>query len=256
MRFGAAASLAALVCAALASAACGNGGLFRQYEYEEDVYLSLDGSATVYVNSSLAALDALRGATFDTAPSARFSRDQVRAFFTTPVTRVVSVSDSRRGNRRFAHVRMDVRDVRRLAEAAPFAWSSYQFALEDGRYVYRQDVGAAAPEAAPGVHAVNWTGAELVAFRLHLPSDVVDHNAGDANHKRGNILVWEQTLADRLQGRPLAAGRADGNRVDPLQHPLAVRSRATRRRRHVRVGHLVDHAARRQAGPHVRRLHA
>jgi len=202
MRFGAAISLAALVCAALALAACGSGGLFRQYEYEEDSYLSLDGSAVVYVNSSLAALDALRGATFDTAPSARFNREQVRAFFTTPVTRVVSVSDSRRSNRRVAHVRMDVPDVRRLAAAPPFAWSSYHFALENGRYVYRQDIGAATGTAVSGV---DWTGTELVAFRLHLPSDVGDeHNAGEANHLRGNILVWEQTLTDRLHGRPVA----------------------------------------------------
>ena len=27
------------------------GGFFRQYEYEEEVYLSLDGTATVYVNA-------------------------------------------------------------------------------------------------------------------------------------------------------------------------------------------------------------
>jgi hypothetical protein len=201
MRFVAATSLAALVCAALASTACGNGGLFRQYEYEEDVYLSLDGSATVYVNSSLAALNALHGASFDTDPAARFRRDQVQAFFSTPVTHVASVSDSRRNNRRFAHVRVEAPDVRRLSEAAPFAWSSYRFALENGRYVYRQDVGPPVAKAVPGV---NWTGSEIVAFRLHPPSDVREHNAGEANHLRGNILVWEQPLADRLRGRPLA----------------------------------------------------
>jgi hypothetical protein len=205
MRFVAATSLAALVCAALASTACGNGGLFKQYEYEEDVYLALDGSATVYVNSSLAALDALRGATFDTDPAARFRRDQVQAFFTTPVTHVVSVSDSRRDNRRFAHVRVEVRDVRRLSEAAPFAWSSYRFALENGRFVYRQDVRDPVGLPVKTVPGVNWTGSEIVAFRLHPPSDVGnEHNAGDANHLRGNILVWEQPLADRLRGRPLA----------------------------------------------------
>ena len=44
--------------------ACGSGaGLFRQYEYEEEMYLSLDGTATVYVNSSVPALNALRGST-------------------------------------------------------------------------------------------------------------------------------------------------------------------------------------------------
>src|SRR3954464_12453977 len=104
----------ALALACALSICCGSGrglgsnSLFRQSEYEEDVYLSLDGSATVYVNGSLAALDALRGAPFEAAPTARFNRDQVYAFFTTPVTHVVSVSNSRRSNRRFAHVRLDV----------------------------------------------------------------------------------------------------------------------------------------------------
>ena len=42
-----------------------------------------------------------------------------------------------------------------------------------------------------------------MAFRLHLPSDIVDTNVPPENHKRGNILVWEQALADRLRGEPL-----------------------------------------------------
>ena len=64
------------------------------------IYLSLDGSATVYVNSSVPALDALRGASLDTSPTARLDRDAVRRFYTTPVTRVVQVSQSRRSGRR------------------------------------------------------------------------------------------------------------------------------------------------------------
>jgi hypothetical protein len=36
-----------------------------------------------------------------------------------------------------------------------------------------------------------------------MPSAVVYHNAGAANLRRGNILVWEQTLSDRLNGVPL-----------------------------------------------------
>ena len=43
------------------SVACRGGILGKQYEYEEDLYLSLDGTATLVVNSSLAALVALRG---------------------------------------------------------------------------------------------------------------------------------------------------------------------------------------------------
>jgi hypothetical protein len=56
---------------------------------------------------------------------------------------------------------------------------------------------------------VGWTGSELVAFRLHLPSRIRDHNARDLEEdvpsdiQRGNILAWEQHLADRLDGRPI-----------------------------------------------------
>jgi hypothetical protein len=63
-------------------AACGGTNLFRQYEYEEDIYLALDGSATVYVNSSIAALDALHGTAFDTNPATRGAVDAVRAYYT------------------------------------------------------------------------------------------------------------------------------------------------------------------------------
>ena len=39
----------------VSTVACGGAtSIFRQYEYEEEMYLSLDGTATVYVNSSLA----------------------------------------------------------------------------------------------------------------------------------------------------------------------------------------------------------
>src|SRR3977135_381528 len=106
MRRGAALVLATAI-AAIATA-CGGASLFRQYEYEEEIYLSLDGSATVYVNSSLAALNALRGTSFDTSPAARFDRDAVARFFSSDNTRVGRVSQSRRNNRRFAHVRLDV----------------------------------------------------------------------------------------------------------------------------------------------------
>ena len=191
---------AALIATMLAGVACGRSDIFRQYEYEEEVYLSLDGYATVYVNSSVAALDALRGASFDPAPNARFDREGVRKFFSTPVTRVLQVSNSRRNNRRFIHVRMDVTDVRRLGEAAPFAWSSYRFAPEGDNYLYQQTVG---PAVAKDVGKINWTGQELIAFRLHLPSTALEHNAGEENHRRGNILVWEQPLADRIRGQPL-----------------------------------------------------
>jgi hypothetical protein len=191
---------AVILLVAALSGSCGGAGLFRQYEYEEDMYLSLDGSATIYVNSSIAALNALRGTSFDTNPSATIDRGAVRNYFSTPVTRVTRrPALSRRSNRRFVHVRVDVDDIRRLPEAAPFAWSSYRLVEQGRAYDYEQTVGAAAGKPV----AASWTGSEMTAFRLHVPSDVLGSNAGSGNLKRGNILVWEQPLRDRLRSVPL-----------------------------------------------------
>ena len=184
---------------------CGGVGLFRQYEYEEEMYLSLDGTATMYVNASIAALDALRGVSFDTTPATPVDRDGIRAYFSTPNTHVTWVRQSRRSGRRFVHVRLEVDDVRRLSAAQPFAWSSYRFGRADNLFTYQQMIG---PSAGKTVGNVGWTGRELVAFRLHLPSKIEYHTRNPAdpdvdNFMRGNILVWEQTLADRLRGAPL-----------------------------------------------------
>src|SRR5437867_3278457 len=114
---------AAVVLLAVVESACiGGGGLFRQYEYEEEMYLELDGSATMYMNSSIPALNQLRGTSFDARPTTRIDRDAIRAYFTTPVTHVTRVTTSRRSGRQFVHVRLDVDDVGRLGSAAPFAW--------------------------------------------------------------------------------------------------------------------------------------
>ena len=98
------------------------------------------------------------------------------------------------------HVRLAVDDVRRLAQVTPFSWSSYQFDRSGDVFVYRQAVG---PPGARAAAFSGWTGKELVAFRLHLPSKIEEHNTLPENHKRGNILVWEQSLSDRLRGVPL-----------------------------------------------------
>jgi hypothetical protein len=188
-------------------AACGGtASLFRQYEYEEEIYLSLDGAATVYVNSSLPALNALRGTAFDTSPADRVDTAAVRTYYSTPATRVVRVTQSRRNNRRFVHVRLDVDDITKLGDVAPFAWSKYQFRRDGDQFKYLQAVG---PAAAKYVGNVGWNGSEIVAFRLHLPSRIRYHNTG-GEVGRGNILVWEQPLAARLRGEPVVRDLTSG----------------------------------------------
>ena len=191
----------------VAAAGCRGGFFGKQYEYEEDLTLYIDGSAVLVVNSSLAALAALRGLPVPTDSAQRVDRSQIRTLFESPVGEVTRVSSawSRKG-RRFVQVRIDVPDIRRLGDAPPFAWSKYEFSAEEGKHVYKQTVGASALQ--PGtLKNYGWDGSEIVAFRLHLPSKILYQNSRDletnepAETNRGNIVAWEQQLTDRLDGQ-------------------------------------------------------
>jgi hypothetical protein len=178
-----------------------SGVLSRKYEYEEEIYLALDGTATLYVNAAVPALVALRGAPFPLDPTARIDRDAVASFFESPVAHVSNVTLSRRDRRRYVHVRLDVPDIRKLSGAPAFAWSTYRVDSRDGAIEFAQMVSAAVAKDTGNV--AGWTGRELVAFKLHLPSRVTFHNAPSRTTERGNIVIWDQPLADRLKGVPV-----------------------------------------------------
>ena len=183
----------------LLSTACGNV-ISRKYEYEEEIFLALDGSASVYVNASVPALVARRGLALPVDPNARLDRQVVREMYTSPVTQVANVNTSRRDGRRYVHLRINVADIRKLGEAAPLAWSRYGYQEKEGLFEYTQVVQAAAGK---DVGNVGWEGSELVAIRVHRPSKVEFHNAPSRTIERGNIIVWEQPLAERQKGTPL-----------------------------------------------------
>jgi hypothetical protein len=189
-----------VVLISLVGAAACRQGIFKQYEYEEDIHLALDGSATVYVNASIAALAALRGFDLDCRPTARLPRTAIRAAYAGSGVEVEYLSAWRREGRRFVSVRLGVDDIRQLSSVAPLAWSKYDLRQEGDEYVYRQAMG---PSAGRKLTDAGWIGGEEIAIRLHLPSKITSHNAGEANFRRGNILVWEQSMADRLAGVPL-----------------------------------------------------
>jgi hypothetical protein len=178
--------------------ACRALGVHR-YEYDERVDLSLDGSAIVDVNASIPALVALRGATLDVDPEARFDRQAIRQMYEGPGSAVRQLSAFRRHGRRFVHIQLVVTDIHELPQLAPFSWSRYQLDRQENAFRYLQDVGSA---VAKPIGDVGWHGDELVAFRVHLPSRVQFHNSPDGI-ERGNILAWEQTLKDRLAGAPI-----------------------------------------------------
>jgi hypothetical protein len=186
-----------LVTCVMAGAAC--SVFAKDYEYEEEIYLRLDGSATVNVNASVASLVALRGANLPVDPKARLDRDRVRELFSISGAQP-RLTLSRRDGRRFVHVSLDVADVRQLQRQRMFAWSTYRFDRESDGFVYRQRVGAPAHQSSD---SIGWRGGETVVFKMHIPSEIPYHNAPSRQTERGNILRWEQPLADRLKGEPL-----------------------------------------------------
>ena len=191
-------ALCAVLCCSAIAAACSGRVLKPQYEYEEELYLDLDGSATLNLNASVPALVALHGADLPTDARARLDRDRVRALFAYPGSDV-TLSTSRRDGRRFVHVSVQVDDVRRLAQIRMFGWSTYDFRRDSDRIDFNQVIG---PSRGRDVGDVGWDGSELIAFRMHLPSEILFHNSS-ADVRRGNILEWEQPLSARSGGEPL-----------------------------------------------------
>jgi hypothetical protein len=198
------AACGSLLCALLA--ACGNP-LGRQYEYEEQLYLGVDGSATVVIDASIAALVALRALPLDPSMRTRVDRAAVRALFEEGGCGGVEVGQPwvRRG-RRFVQVHVAAAHVDELERCKPLSWSSYEFTRSDQQIEFVQEVGPPTP-GDPG--AINWNGSELVGFKLHAPSRVHYHNVRrledgmPGQPDRGNILTWEQRLADRRNALPL-----------------------------------------------------
>lgn len=189
--------LVVLLCVVTTVAGCQS--LFRQYEYEEELYVKLNGQGSLIVNASIPALVALRGLKLDPSPNAAVDREAIRMLYESANTHARIGSVWRRNGRRYVQVRIDVDDIRKLAQSRPFSWSTYSFAPTGDLFSYRQLMGASAGTPPPGV---NWDGNELIAVRLHLPSRIEYHNAPHGV-ERGNILSWEQPLRDRLEGQPL-----------------------------------------------------
>ena len=204
-----AAAAALLTAAIVAVAGCSNP-LAVQYEYDEQLYLSVDGKATVVVNASLPALVLLRGAAIDPSLNGSADRAGIRQLYETAGCPVDSVSRLwERHDRRFVQIQVSVGDLKSLSSCPLLSWSKYalsRHATQAEQLKYQQAVG---PPAGRDPGAVNWDGTELVAFKVHAPSRIryqnvklLDGSNGEA--ERGNILTWEQTLADRRAGKPLS----------------------------------------------------
>ena len=194
------------------AAGCTNPLGGRQYEYDEELYLGVDGSAELVINSSIAALVALHNLPLDPSPQVEVDRERVAQAFSDAGCGEVTVNRPwTRNGRRFVQVVLEHSHVGHFANCGPVSWSTYSFVRSTGEggvdQVHYSQVVGAPTSGDPG--AVNWTGEELVGFKIHAPSSILYHNVrrledgepGEAD--RGNILTWEQTLADRRAGQQL-----------------------------------------------------
>ena len=189
------------------TAACSNP-FVPHYEYEEQLYLKVDGRATVVVDTSLPALVALRGLPIDPVGGAGTDRASIRKVVESAKCRVDSVSRLwERQGRQFVQIQVSADQVSELSQCGLLAWSSYSLTpMPEDALGFKQSIG---PPRAGDPGRITWTGEELVAFKLHLPSRIRFQNVKrldgtNGNTERGNILTWEQRLTDRRAGVPIA----------------------------------------------------
>jgi hypothetical protein len=205
------AAVLAITLAALAACSGQRGPLGPQYEYEEDLTLRLDGSATLVVNASIPALIALHGLPLNADPRARGDelKRQVQSLYSSPHTKVGRINTWTRQGRRFVGIHLTVSDIRSLPQTAPFSWTRNELREEAEHVVFRQTLSK--PHAPPDALAkAGLSGNEIIAFRLHLPARIRFQNSHYLDRpesrpaSRGNILTWEQRLGQRLEGQPIA----------------------------------------------------
>ena len=124
------------------AAGCSNP-LGRQYQYEEQIYLSVDGSATVVVDASIPAFVALERrdvrSVDDSRRRSRAGARVVRGGGLPGRARRTALGAPRTSLRAGAH--RGGTTFASSAPAGPLAWSRYQFERDDEAIHFVQDVG-------------------------------------------------------------------------------------------------------------------
>jgi hypothetical protein len=160
------------------------------YEYEEEVFLEVDGSGEIRMSGSTAAIEALHGLDEATA-------ERAKALFVGQGVEILSALETERERRKFVHVQARFSDWEKLCEIPAFRDRGCRLAKgEDGLALELSlpSPRAAAPESLDP--------RALLALRYHFPSTIRYHNSpGDV--ERGNILSWKRTLREHFAGRPL-----------------------------------------------------
>lgn len=166
-----------LACA-LALSAC------VSYEYEEEVFLRVDGSGSLRVSGSTEILESFHG-----EPATPAS---MRSRFEGPGLELDSVRATERDGRRFIHVEGRFAAWNELCAHPAFVHRECQLEISEHELALHFTLPAPSDDAPPGIPP----DARL-ALRFHFPSSVRYHNS-ERDIERGNIIGWERTVAEHF----------------------------------------------------------
>ncbi|MGH9319219.1 MAG: hypothetical protein ACRD3V_04935 [Vicinamibacteria bacterium] len=156
------------------------------YEYEEEVFLEVDGSGSIRMSGSQAAVQAVH----DVEPSG--------ALLEGAGVEVLSVRETEREGRTFLHVQGRFASFRDLCRAPAFR--GRRCLLEKSEDELRLELEVPSPpfEALDGVDSQG-----VLALRYHFPSTIRFHNS-PGGIERGNILSWRRPIREHFGGKPLS----------------------------------------------------
>ncbi|HEY7820897.1 MAG TPA: hypothetical protein VIG29_21915 [Vicinamibacteria bacterium] len=157
------------------------------YEYEEEVFLEVDGSGEIRMSGSAAAIQALHQVEYA----------GLKGLFAGNGVEIVSTRETERDRRKFVHVEARFEKWEELCGTPAFRGRACRFDEEE------EGVALALSLPSPREAAPEELDREAVlALRYHFPSTIRFHNS-PGGVERGNILAWKRTLREHFAGRPL-----------------------------------------------------
>lgn len=160
------------------------------YEYEEEIFLEVDGSGRFRVSGSAEALESIHG--LEKADAAVMER-----YFEDPSVALASVRENEKNGRRFVHVQGRFSHWSDVCRHPAFA--------ERGCGLIETQDGLKLRFSLPPLSRPPPDSSDeeaILAVRFHIPSTVTYHNAA-RGIERGNILRWERPLWSHSGEEPL-----------------------------------------------------
>lgn len=172
------------------------------YDYEQELWLNVDGSGSVNVTARPELWAAMKGIAGAQSADEDAARQAVRAAFESSGLRVRRVTLTHRRGRPYIFVAAEFADVNRLAGTPAFL--DLDLSVRPEGDTLRLDGRWSRPPGLPTPPMSERDG--LMAVRFHLPSKIYSHRNAFAGVERGNIVGWRETVAEGLAGRPLEMG--------------------------------------------------